>query len=187
MKQNQFKNKLKNFLYYIMLMMWPAYIKEGNQQSLIIVLKYFIIQKILRINSHVNWPVHPSSKITAPERIQRGSRTPGLSCGCHIDGRNGIIFGNNVWVGPHVKIISMNHHPCDYNEYIKVAPVRIGDNCWIGAGAIILPSVVLGNHTIVGAGAVVTKSFQSEDQIIAGNPAKLIKKIGSYTRAHNKA
>ena len=164
-------------LYYL----WPSYMKEGNEHSEIVVIKHFFIQKILRINSNVNWPVHPSSNISTPEKIVRGSRTPGLSRGCHIDGRNGIIFGNNVWIGPHVKIISMNHHPCDYNEYIKESPISIGDNCWIGAGAIILPGVELGNHSIVGAGSIVTKSFPESDQVIAGNPAKIVKNISHYS------
>lgn len=187
MRKFKFNDKLRLYLYHFFLLVWPSYMKGGNHQSFIIVLKHLIIQKVFRINSHVNWPVHISSKITAPERIIRGTRTPGLSFGCHIDGRNGIIFGRNVWVGPNVKIISMNHDPCDYNQYIKSPPVRIGDNCWIGSGAIILPSVVLGNHTIVGAGAVVTKSFQGEDQIVAGNPAKLIKKISPYKTQHDSA
>ena len=116
----------------------------------------------------------------APKLINRGSRTPGLARGCHIDGRNGIIFGDNVWVGPHVKIISMNHNICSYKKYIKERPIKIGINCWIGAGAIILPGIELGDHTIVGAGAVVTKSFPDSDQIIAGNPAFVVKKIGAY-------
>jgi len=151
-----------------------------QEHSLLIVLRSFIIQKILRLNSHVPWPVHPTSKIIAPEKIERGTRTPGLSMGCHIDGRNRIIFGKNVWIGPHVCIISQNHDIANYRRYIKQSSIIISDNCWIGAGAIILPGVYLGNHTIVGAGAVVTKSFPDENCIVAGNPAMVIKKIGQY-------
>jgi acetyltransferase-like isoleucine patch superfamily enzyme len=179
-----FYNTFKCIIKACLFLIWPKYMKTGNKHSLILVLKYFIIQKIFRINGKVNWPVHPTSKIIAPDRIERGSRTPGLSRGCHIDGRNGIIFGKNVWVGPHVKIISMNHDPCSYTKYIKTQPIRIGDNCWIGAGAIILPAVELGSHTIVGAGAVVTKSFPDADQVIAGNPAKIIKKIATYDNGY---
>lgn len=171
---------IKSFLFFLLFILWPRYMKGGNQHAIFIVFKCFIIQKLLRINGKVNWPVHPTSKISAPDLILRGSRTPGLAQGCHIDGRNGIIFGENVWVGPHVKIISMNHDTCSYNGYIKTSPIKIGDNCWIGAGAIILPAVELGDHTIVGAGAVVTKSFPGTDQIIAGNPAKIVKKLLPY-------
>jgi len=156
---------------------WSAYFKNGNEHSLNLVFRHFIIQKVLRINSNVDWPIHWTSKVSAPERINRGSRTPGLSQGCHIDGRNGIQFGKNVWVGPHVAIISMNHDLNDYSKYVEAPPIKIGDDCWIGAKAIILPSVVLGSRTVVAAGSVVTKSFTEGNQILGGNPAKPIRKL----------
>jgi acetyltransferase-like isoleucine patch superfamily enzyme len=77
-------------------------------------------------------------------------------------------------------MISQNHDTTNYRRYIKQASIIISDNCWIGAGAIILPGVHLGNHTIVAAGAVVTKSFSDENCILAGNPALVRKKIGRY-------
>ena len=52
--------------------------------------------------------------------------------------------------------------------------ITIGNNVWIGAGAIILPNVKIGDGVIIGAGSVVTKSF-SANQVIGGVPAKLIK------------
>jgi hypothetical protein len=76
----------------VLKLLWPQYMNGPQKHSLLIVLRSFIIQKILRINSHVPWPVHPTSKVLAPERIERGTRTPGLAVGCHIDGRNGIII-----------------------------------------------------------------------------------------------
>jgi acetyltransferase-like isoleucine patch superfamily enzyme len=155
-----------------------------QEHALAIVLRSYLIQKIFRINSHVPWPVHPTSKIIAPEKIERGTRTPGLAVGCHIDGRNGIIFGKNVWIGPHVCIISQNHDTTDYRRFIKQPGIVIGDDCWIGAGAIILPGVHLARHTVVGAGAVVTKSTSDENCLIAGNPAKVTKKIGRYKPAN---
>lgn len=137
-------------------------------------------QKILRNNPLVPWPVHATSKVSAPRKIDRGTRFPGLSQGCHIDGRNGILFGKNVWIGPHVSIISMNHDPNEFTRYLPADPVRIGDNCWIGARAVILPSVVLGEHTIVAAGAVVTKAFPQGNQVLAGVPARPVKSLPDY-------
>lgn len=137
-------------------------------------------QKILGINRNVPWPVHRTSVIRAPHKIVRGNRNPGLSMGVYMDGRNGIILGNNVLLGPRSSIISMNHDLCDFDRFLPAEPVRIGDNCWLGAGAIVLPGVQLGNHVVVAAGAVVTKSFLEDDILIGGVPARVIKKLGPY-------
>jgi len=153
---------------------------KSNQFSIRLLLTCFFVQKVLGFNRNVPWPVHWSSKITAPEKIHRGNRSPGLGMGCHIDGRNGIIFGNNVWVGPRVSVISMNHDPNDFYSYIESRPVVIGDNCWLGANSVILPEVELGEHTVVAAGAVVTKSFKEGNQVLAGVPARVVKKLDQY-------
>lgn len=58
----------------------------------------------------------------------------------------------------------------------KCKPVVIGDDCFIGAGTMILKGVTIGARSVIGAGAVVTKSIPS-DEVWAGNPAKLIKKL----------
>ena len=59
----------------------------------------------------------------------------------------------------------------------ELKEVRIGDYSWLGMGVIILPGVELGKRTIVGAGSVVTKSFPDGYCVIAGNPARLIKRL----------
>jgi acetyltransferase-like isoleucine patch superfamily enzyme len=144
-----------------------------------LLVKHFFIQKVFRFNSHVPWPVHPSSKISGVENIVRGNRCPGLSPGCYIQGKNGIIFGKNVWIGPGVGIISANHSLVNYFEHPAGRPIRIGDNCWIGMNAVILPEVELGEHVVVGAGAVVTQNF-GPNCLIAGNPARVIRELGPY-------
>ncbi len=59
-------------------------------------------------------------------------------------------------------------------EYAK--PVRIGNDVWIGGGAIIYPGVNIGNGAVIAAGAVVTKSVP-DDVVVGGNPAKILKEI----------
>jgi acetyltransferase-like isoleucine patch superfamily enzyme len=146
-----------------------------------LLLKHVILQKILRINSHVPWPVHPTSQVQGVANIIRGTRCPGLSVGCYLDGRNGIHIGENVWIGPNVSIISMNHEMTDFNKYVRENPIVIGDDCWLGARCVILPGVKLGRHVVVGAGAVVTRSFEENDILLTGVPAKITKKIPPYT------
>ncbi len=140
-----------------------------------------IVQKIFRFNGKASWPVHWTSRVMAPHKIDPGNRFPGLSNGCHIDGRNGIVFGENVWVGPRVTIVSMNHDSSDYTKYLPAEPIVIKKNSWLASNAVILPGVTLGEHTLVAAGAIVTKSFPEGDQVLAGSPARVVKKLSPYT------
>lgn len=141
-------------------------------------IKYIAWQKILGINRHVPWPVHFTSEIKCPKKITNGLKeTPGYSMNCYIDARNGIILENNVYFGPRVSLISMNHNLNNLKEYTISKPIVIRKNSWLATNCIILAGVELGEHTIVAAGAVVTKSFPEGNQLLAGNPAVVIKKI----------
>lgn len=177
-KNRHFRHAARTFVYWILSWFGPAFSDRKFSPKLLI--KHVLIQKFLRINHHVPWPVHWTSTVKAVQKIEKGNRFPGLSKGCHIDGRNGIKIGDNTWIGPHVCIISMNHDIYDYHQYIHDEPITIGNNCWLGANSVILPGITLGDHVIVAAGAVVTKSFVENDIIIAGTPAKIIKKIQPY-------
>ena len=66
-----------------------------------------------------------------------------------------------------------------------MSPIIIGDNCWIGAGSILLPGVVLANHIVVAAGSVVTKSFTEDNVLIGGTPARVIKHLSYYKGKYN--
>ena len=147
--------------------------------------RYFIFQYIFRINSDVPWPVHTSSVVLASEKIKYQnwsnlSPALGYSNGCYIQAANGIEIGINFWAGPGLKILSVNHDVNDYTKHISADPIKFGENVWIGADVIILPSVELGDHTIVAAGAVVNKSFKQGNCILAGVPAKVVKELPDY-------
>jgi acetyltransferase-like isoleucine patch superfamily enzyme len=97
--------------------------------------------------------------------------------GCYFQAYGKIIIGPGTWIGPNVGILTTNHDIYDLKKNTEPEPVTIGLECWLGMNAVILPGAVLGDHTIVGAGSVVTKSFPEGNQIIAGNPAKVIRQL----------
>lgn len=171
---------IKSILYRFLYIFYKDLNKYDGLYPICSLYKYAIKQKISGYNRKVQWPVHFTSQVKCSEKIQRGTKYPGYAKGCYIDGRNGIIFEENVLTGPHVSVISQNHDSTNYNKYIIGKPIIIRKNSWLSARCIILPEVELGEHTIVAAGAVVTKSFPEGNQIIGGNPAKVIKKIGEY-------
>ncbi len=97
-----------------------------------------------------------------------------------IGGQGGVEIGENVIMGPDVRIFSENHNIDKKDIAIKnQGESRIGvcisDDCWIGASVTILDGVKLSKGTVVAAGSVVTKSVIEPNMVIAGIPAKILK------------
>ncbi len=89
-------------------------------------------------------------------------------------------IGDNAFIGPNVSIYTACHplEASERNRYVEWSePVTIGDNVWIGGSATIIPGVTIGNNVVIAAGAVVTKDVP-DNVVVAGNPARIIKKIG---------
>jgi acetyltransferase-like isoleucine patch superfamily enzyme len=136
----------------------------------------FLFRRILRQNSGVKWAVHHTSTIHSAEKIKRGKNVfPGDSPGVYINAVNGVSVGDHTNIGPNVGIVSSNHDFVNNETHVPESPIEIGQFCWMGMGAVILPGVKLADFTIVGAGAIVTKSFPEGYCVIAGNPARIIK------------
>lgn len=90
-----------------------------------------------------------------------------------------IRIGDNCMFGPNVQLYTASHplNPGKRNSGLEFGkPITIGDNVWIGGGAVVVPGVTLGNNVVVAAGAVVTKSVPN-DCVVGGNPAAIIKTI----------
>ena len=107
----------------------------------------------------------------------------GIGKGCFIQqcctffGRGGIAIGNEVFIGPKVNLITINHDVNPENRSATYGrPIVIEDNVWIGINSTILPGVKIGYGAIVGAGSVVTKDVPAMT-IVTGNPARIIKRI----------
>jgi len=80
-------------------------------------------------------------------------------------------------IGHNVVIATLNH---DFNPANRISmtakKVVIGNNVWIGSSSVILPGVSIGDGSIIGAGSVVTKNVE-KNILVAGNPAKIIKRL----------
>lgn len=97
-----------------------------------------------------------------------------------------IYVGDYTMFGPNV-IVATAGHPIlpELRErlYQYNMPVHIGRNCWIGAGAIILPGITIGDNVVVGAGSVVTKDLPS-NVVAVGNPCKVLREVGQRDKEY---
>ena len=97
--------------------------------------------------------------------------------GCCFQDQGGIEIGDNALIGQQVVIATLNHDLApDKRANMIPAPVKIGNNVWIGAHATILAGVTIGDNAVVAAGAVVTKDVPA-NSVVGGVPAKIIKEI----------
>lgn len=114
----------------------------------------------------------------------------GVYCnfGCTFVDDTHIYVGDHVMFGPNV-VVATAAHPIapqlrekglQYNK-----PVHIGNNCWIGAGALIMPGVTIGDNSVIGAGSVVTKDIPA-NVIAVGNPCKILREISTELTEEEK-
>lgn len=132
----------------------------------------------------------PNLWITPPFHVDYGNNIYfGNNCevnmGCTFLDDNIIKVGDNALVAPGVQILTA-FHPTNAQDRFgdvkddgsftfcktQTAPVTIGDNVWIGGGAIIMPGVTIGDNVVIGAGSVVTKDIPS-NKVAYGNPCKV--------------
>jgi len=93
-----------------------------------------------------------------------------------------IYVGDYTMFGPNVTVATAGHPilpELREKAYQYNFPVRIGRNCWIGAGAVIVPGVTIGDNVVIGAGSVVTKDIPS-NVIAVGNPCRVLREVNDY-------
>jgi len=102
-----------------------------------------------------------------------------INTGCYLMDCADITIGDHTFIGPYCGIYTASH-PLQYKYrntgLEKASPVKIGNNCWLGANVSILPGVTIGNGCVIAAGAVVTHDLE-DNVLAAGVPAKVIRII----------
>ena len=97
-----------------------------------------------------------------------------------------IYIGDYTMLGPNV-VLATAGHPIDPELRQKGLqynlPVRIGRNCWLGAGVIVMPGVTIGDNTVIGAGSIVTKDVPS-GVVAVGNPCRVLREVGEHDRKY---
>ena len=112
------------------------------------------------------------------DKISFGDRVF-LNVNCTLLDGAEINIGDDALIGPNVQILTVNHPTNSTVRLDKtnlVTPVIIGNNVWIGAGAIILPGVSIADDSVIAAGSVVTNNV-AKNTLVAGNPAKFVKPL----------
>lgn len=97
-----------------------------------------------------------------------------------------IYVGDYTMFGPNVVVATAGHPilpELREKAYQYNMPVHIGRNCWIGAGALILPGVTIGDNTVIGAGSVVTKDIPA-NVVAVGNPCRVLREIGEHDKEY---
>lgn len=97
-----------------------------------------------------------------------------------------IYVGDYTMIGPNVTVATAGHPILpELREklYQYNLPVTIGRNCWIGAGAIILPGVTVGDNTVIGAGSVVTRDIPA-NSVAVGDPCRVLREISERDREY---
>lgn len=97
-----------------------------------------------------------------------------------------IYIGDCTMIGPNVTIATAGHpiepglrsRGLQYNM-----PVRIGKNCWLGAGVIVMPGVTIGDNTVIGAGSIVTRDIPA-NVVAVGNPCRVMRPVGERDRQY---
>lgn len=97
-----------------------------------------------------------------------------------------IYVGDNTMFGPNVTVATAGHPilpELRAKAYQFNMPVHIGKNCWIGAGAVIVPGICIGDNTVIGAGSIVTKDIPA-NVVAVGNPCRVLREISEKDREY---
>ena len=127
--------------------------------------------------------VRPPLRVDFGRHVSIGARTF-VNVDCVLLDCAPIVIGEDCQIATRVQLVTPTH-PIDPGPrragWESAAPIVIGDNVWLGAGAIVCPGVTIGPDTVVGAGAVVTRDLPG-GVVAVGTPARAIRAIGEADR-----
>lgn len=137
-----------------------------------------ILRELFHNSAHLPW-LEPPFHCDFGGNIRFGAKVY-FNANCVVLDVCPVTIGTNCLFGPAVQIYTATH-PLDWRlraDWLESGkPVTVGDHVWVGGGAILLPGVTVGARAVVGAGAVVTRDVP-EDTLVAGNPARAIRRLG---------
>lgn len=115
---------------------------------------------------------------TTGGRAIRLGRKVFINQNCTMYDLGGIVIGDDTMIGPNVSLITSGHPlaPSKRRSGVTAAPIVIGRNVWIAAGAIVIGGVTIGDNAVVAAGSVVTRDVPP-DTLVAGNPARVVRQL----------
>ena len=142
------------------------------------------IKNALKIKMGKTSPEELTLKACIERGMKVGENCHGIAA-CTIDYAHCwlIEIGNNVTFAPQVYLLAHDASTKRYLDYTKISKIRIEDNAFIGARALIMPGVSIGTNAIIASGSVVTKSVPS-GFVVGGNPAKIIAETEAYISKH---
>jgi len=125
-----------------------------------------------------NIKIHEGVRFRGIHKLQVGDNVQ-IGVDNFIQASGGVTLGNNVMIGPGVKIWSINHKFDDINTPIieqgyNRAPVIICDGVWLASNVFVHPGVTIPEGCVVGAGSVVIKKIYPPFSILAGNPCRVV-------------
>src|SRR3954454_3826549 len=129
------------------------------------------------------WPIDEGFRLVPPIHSDHGLKlrvgtNVFVNHGCTLNDMGGIEIGEDTMIGPNVSLLTSGHPTAvaDRRAGITIAPIHIGANVWIGAGAIVLGGVTVGDGAVIAAGAVVTRDVPPAT-LVAGVPAGPIRAL----------
>ena len=105
----------------------------------------------------------------------------GFLNGCHLSSKAAVELGIRVWIGPGSRVFDADQHDLDAERRQQIAPVRIGDHCWIAADVTVLRGVEIGEQSVIGTRSLVSRSLPPHS-LAYGNPAEVRGSIGDRSR-----